>query len=221
MPPAAQRIALVIDYQNLHLTAADVFLQHRPVEEALIHPVRFGRELARVKSEANERNGYPPVRLERIEVYRGLPSSEYDHKQYARNLAQRSQWRKDAAVHGIELAVVHRPLRYHYTWSSDGRRVYDPGRRPQEKGVDVLCALALTRLARSGDYQAVVLASRDTDLVPALEEAHREGGRVEAVKWFRKEVPETRGSLKPQSFSLWTTSLDEKSFRRSLDENEY
>ena len=31
-----------------------------------------------------------------------------------------------------------------------------------EKGIDVMCALAFVRLARSGSYDVVTLASRDT-----------------------------------------------------------
>ena len=35
------RMAVVIDYQNVHLTAAQLFLPGRPIEESLIDP--FGR----------------------------------------------------------------------------------------------------------------------------------------------------------------------------------
>ena len=55
----------------------------------------------------------------------------------------------------------------------------------REKGIDVLCALALVDLARSGRYDVVVLASRDTDLAPALDNAARTTRtKIEAVKWF-------------------------------------
>ena len=37
-----------------------------------------------------------------------------------------------------------------------------------EKGIDVMCTLALVRLARSGSYDVVTLASRDTDLALPL-----------------------------------------------------
>ena len=51
------------------------------------------------------------------------------------------------------------------------------------KGVDVLCALMLVDLARCGLYDVVVLASRDTDLAPALDNAARTGSaKVEAAK---------------------------------------
>ena len=54
----------------------------------------------------------------------------------------------------------------------------------REKGVDVLYALALIGLARSGLYDVVVLASRDTDLAPALDSAARATStKIETAKW--------------------------------------
>ncbi|WP_314779295.1 hypothetical protein [Actinomyces massiliensis] len=63
----------------------------------------------------------------------------------------------------------------------DGRRVPVRASRT-EKGVDVLCALALVDLARSGLYDVVVLASRDTDLAPCTRQRrphhqHEDRGR--------------------------------------------
>ncbi|HEY4420939.1 MAG TPA: hypothetical protein VGN22_15560 [Pseudonocardia sp.] len=40
-----------------------------------------------------------------------------------------------------------------------------------EKGIDVLCALAMVREARSPDVDLGILASHDSDLEPALDEA--------------------------------------------------
>ena len=75
-----------------------------------------------------------------------------------------------------------RPLKYEWEWI-DGKKVPIRSSR-REKGVDVMCALALVRLARSGQFDVVVLASRDTDLAPALDEANGLGStKVEAAKW--------------------------------------
>ena len=41
------RMAVVIDYQNVHLTAAQLFLPGRPIEESLIDPFRFAKQLAK------------------------------------------------------------------------------------------------------------------------------------------------------------------------------
>ncbi|WP_235984748.1 hypothetical protein [Actinomyces trachealis] len=40
----ALSMAVVIDYQNVHLTAAGLFLPGRPPEEALIDPYHFASQ---------------------------------------------------------------------------------------------------------------------------------------------------------------------------------
>ncbi|MCI1748352.1 MAG: hypothetical protein LKI24_09795 [Acidipropionibacterium sp.] len=77
----------------------------------------------------------------------------------------------------------------------------------------------MVRLAQTGIYDAVVLASRDTDLIPSLDEANRSDTHIEAVKWFKRDVSESGGPLRPDTFRLWTTSLDEDAFRLSTDDN--
>jgi uncharacterized LabA/DUF88 family protein len=89
--------------------------------------------------------------------------------------------------HEIDRDVTYRPLKYTYQWVN-GHREIDPGHPPQEKGIDVLCALAMVRLAQTGIYDAVVLASRDTDLIPSLDEANRSDTHIEAVKWFKRDL---------------------------------
>ena len=44
------RMAVVIDYQNVHLTAAQLFLPGRPIEESLIDPFRFAKQLAKARN---------------------------------------------------------------------------------------------------------------------------------------------------------------------------
>lgn len=223
-----QKVAIVIDYQNVHMTAHDVFCSGLPIHEALIDPIRFARTIIRLKNEdariSFERSGiaYPDSELGRVEVYRGLPSPEADPDGYRHNLKEKAAWLKEAHLHHVDLKVTYRPLKYRYSYTN-GRKCIDTQFLPEEKGVDVLCALALTRLARSGQYGCVVLASRDTDLVPALEEAHESNIRVEAAKWYRKDDPETRGSLKVKvkGWKLWTTSMGEDDFQTSRDPNQY
>lgn len=221
-----QQVAIVMDYQNVHMTAHDVFHPNLPIHEALIDPVRFAQTVIRLKNEdariTSERKGLqlPDSELGRVEVYRGLPSPKADPDGYRRNLKQKAAWMKEAYLCNVDLQVTYRPLKYRYLFSN-GRQCIDPQFSPEEKGVDVLCALALTRLARSGEYGCVVLASRDTDLVPALEEAHDSGIRVEAAKWYRKEDRETRGSFKVEGWKLWTTSMGEDDFQASRDPKQY
>lgn len=81
----------------------------------------------------------------------------------------------------------------------------------------MLCALAMVRLCRHKQFDVVVLASHDTDLAPALDEAQRETAtKVEAVKWYDPEIQRTKGHLRTEK-RVWTTSLWESEWREALD----
>jgi hypothetical protein len=124
--------------------------------------------------------------------------------------------------------VTHRPLRYRYQRDADGRRAADPRTGlyipvgpPDEKGVDVLCALALVRHARRGDIDLVILASLDSDLIPALDEALLTDTKVETFSWWS---PNQRGfEMRPSDPNrrLWNTRLNEEEFLRCIDRNDY
>jgi uncharacterized LabA/DUF88 family protein len=168
------RTSIVIDYQNMHLTGRDVFAHGTRAGDVLLDPGRLARHLIAQRNAA-QRPGYPHADLVRVLVFRGEPSGLVEPEAQANSHAQRQRWLKDPLVH-----IECRPLKYHYAYGSDGRRKIDANGRPmlkgkQEKGVDVLCALAVVRQARLEDIDLVILASHDTDLIPALEEAANDG----------------------------------------------
>lgn len=218
MDEPVRNMALVIDYQNVHLSAHEIFSPNRPIEESLICPVKFALQLQKIKNKDSAEKLGCSFYISRIEVYRGLPSSDANPRANARNLMQKDQWERSAKLHDLSLDVVYRPLKYRYLPYPE--RGIDLSVSPQEKGVDVLCALALVRLAASKQFDGVILASRDTDLIPAIEQAH-EYCQVEAVKWLNNDLPHTKGSLRPQGFRLWTTSMREEDYRESLDLHDY
>ena len=208
-------MAVVIDYQNVHLTGASLFLPGRPPEEGLIDPFRFACQLAQARNAKIADERYKAT-VKRVEVFRGLPIPEDDPDANRRNQAQKAEWER--GHHGV-VSVTLRPLKD--TWDYlDGRRVPVRASR-REKGVDVLCALALIDLARSGRYDVVVLASRDTDLAPALDNAARTTRtKIEAVKWFDPADRRTRGNISTQA-KIWTTSMTRDHFTASLDPRTY
>ena len=166
------RASVVIDYQNVHMTAHDVFDPRGELHESLIHPVQFA----------------------------------------ARAIVERNARQRD----GMEHARLTRTIG-----------------RPKEKGIDVLCALALVREAVRPDVDVVILASRDTDLVPALDEVYDFRGRepqryakVETVAWFnrrfREEDTVSGGGLRPTApRRIWNTNLDRGCFEASIDRTDY
>ena len=110
------RTAIVIDYQNVHLTGHGRFgaTKNKPKHEALIDPLFLARQIIQVRN-SRQRGGAAHAALRSVDVYRGLPSSDHEPDAYARNLAQKAQWERDKRV-----AVTHRPLRYRYQRDQSG-----------------------------------------------------------------------------------------------------
>jgi hypothetical protein len=61
------RAAVIIDYQNVHLTGAALFEPYKPKHECLIHPLHYASHLIRARNKS-QRQGRPTARLERVLV---------------------------------------------------------------------------------------------------------------------------------------------------------
>lgn len=218
------RAVVVVDYQNVHLTGHGLFDSTRnlPKHETLVDPLLFAAGLLRARN-AIQQPGQSMAVLRKVLVYRGLPAPEHAPDAYARNLAQKAQWERDRRVE-----VTLRPLKYEYQRAADGRPATDADGRKivtgvKEKGVDVLCALALVREAQDAATDLVILASSDTDLAPALDEVRRLAcAKVETCCWYDRAL--RRGyQVHPtdRSRPLWNTLLDEQVFRASWDLTQY
>lgn len=225
------RAVVVMDYQNVHLTAHDVFDPDGERHDALIHPVRFARTAIRRRNEC-QRAGYPEAVLREVITFRGLPHTDYSWEQHRRCMAQADQWRRDGAT--VEL----RDLRYSFRMTAEGSPATDvygrkiPEGTGREKGIDVLVALTCLRRALEPEVDLVVLASRDTDLVPVLDAvydmraASSTVAKIETVSWFdRQAVTQGRfagGSLRPtRPRRIWNTNLDRSCFEAARDTHDY
>jgi hypothetical protein len=214
---------VVVDYQNVHLTAYDLFGGDRPPHEALVDPVLYADQLIRARNQA-QRPGYTHAVLSKVLVFRGLPSAEHEAKSYARNLAQQAQWERDRRVQ-----VTHRPLKYDFVRDDVGDILIDfNGRRvftgKKEKGVDVLCSLAVVREAADPAVDLVVLASTDTDLEPALDEALQAGkAKLETTCWYEPTRSRRCRQIRPTDpeRKLWNTRLGRPEFELSRDLTDY
>ena len=217
----ALRVVIVIDYQNVHLVGAGLFEPNLASHECLVHPLYFAEQLIRVRN-LRQGEGHATAELASVLVYRGLPSALHDPKPYARNLAQKNEWERDPKV-----VVTLRPLKYRYQRTSDGRKATDANgvaiiTGKEEKGVDVLCALAMVREARDPGVDLVVLASQDSDLEPALDEAILLGAaKIETASWFDSQNPRASHEIRPSSRRIWNTRLGAEVFRAAQDRREY
>ncbi|WP_082761922.1 NYN domain-containing protein [Mycolicibacterium mucogenicum] len=208
-----KRAAVIIDYQNVFMTAHQHFAPNGPASASMVDPGRFARRLIDVRN----RNSYTRAELVDVQVFRGLPDPEHNPDGYTRNIEQKNRWERDIVVH-----LTHRPLQYRVV-----RRCFSTGGPPgpsseivvREKGIDVLCALATVSAAARSDIDLVVIASHDSDLDPAAA-AVQQGGwaAVECFRWS--------GGIGPSSGRLHGTGhlkctrLDEEDFVSCLD-NEF
>ncbi|WP_181127931.1 MULTISPECIES: hypothetical protein [unclassified Rathayibacter] len=222
----------MIDYQNVHLTARDTFDPRGDAHDSLIHPQQFAAR-AVIERNAVQRAGYEHATLARVVAFRGLPHVDHDWEQHRRCIDQAVQWRSDGAR--IEL----RDLKYKFRLGADRRPITDiygkkePIGRPVEKGIDVLCALTAVREAAAPDIDLVILATRDTDLVPVLDEIHdlhemdpERYARIETVSWrnpnAQAEGAYNGGNLRPTgSRRIWNTNLGRDCYDASIDRRDY
>lgn len=202
-------VKMVIDYQNIHLTAHDNFAPGNVQKhESLVHPLRFANQWLQLRTHIRATSameaGVPvaQLRLDKVAVYRGLPSNKENPDGYRRNLAQQSEWTRDRRVE-----VFHRPLKYNWVHNA---------RVAQEKGVDVLVALDFVRSADRHEADVLVLASHDSDMEPALAAAlESEDCVIETVGWHGSRV------LKVPNQKIWHAALHAPAFVASRDRRDY
>jgi uncharacterized LabA/DUF88 family protein len=149
-----ERLAVFIDYQNVHLGARELFAPYgQPVHESLVHPLAVAERIA------TKRSSRFPCEVTTVQVFRGRPNPEHQPTPTAANDAQTAAWERDDRV-----LVTRKDLNYR-GW---------PEQKPREKGVDVALAIGLVQTALRGDYDAAVVFTNDTDLLPAVELAYYE-----------------------------------------------
>jgi uncharacterized LabA/DUF88 family protein len=105
-----------------------------------------------------------------VHVFRGQASSDREPTLASITKAQAANWCRDSRV------TMHtRPLRYPNRW---------PNVPAREKGVDVMLAVHFVRAAIEKRADTLIIASRDTDLLPAVEMAVEFGtAQIETCMW--------------------------------------
>ena len=216
------RAAVVVDYQNIHLTAHTLFAEPDEAKhETLIHPLHFANALIGERN-LRQREGYPHAELQRVLAYRGQPSSEHDPRSFGRTDAQRAAWRASSS----RVEIHYRPLRYQFR--SGGSYSTLTGHAPaiiekvEEKGIDVLCALAVVEQSRADDVDLVILASHDTDLEPCLDAALDIGSaRIETCQWWNPSIRHTKQLRPTGERGIWNTRMGASVYQASRDRHIY
>ena len=203
LPPRKNmRACLLIDYQNIHLTGHDAFCPEGvPRHESLLLPGSYAQQIEDVRA-AMAPSEVAQAHIDRIVVFRGMPSNRKQPESYSRSQAQFSQWSVDRRVE-----IAKRPLRYPPGW---------PDVPAQEKGIDVMLAVELIQVAMGGEFGVVIVATHDTDLEPAIETAEGLGSTVvETAGWQGRKL------LRGGRGDRWHTFLNGAHFVRCRDRNPY
>ena len=194
------RVGFVIDYQNIHLTAHNLFTSNQPKQDSLLHPLKLAESVLSRRRHFFK-NQVIEYEIAQVRVFRGLPSNKQEPQRYAQNLSQKSEWSKDKRVR-----VEYLELKYRTKQALP----------PQEKGIDVLTALNFVAMAQSGEFDLVVLMTHDTDLQPALKMANStEGVCVETAGWTGLN------KLRLTEQKLFHTFLTREDFENSIDQKDY
>jgi uncharacterized LabA/DUF88 family protein len=144
--PESRRTIVFVDYQNMYRSAREAFgWEAEGGHFGNFRPYGLGRQMARAADRT----------LTEVRVYTGIHTPQRNSTQNAHMQRRMSAWLAEAPE---KVQVFPRPLRY-------------SRQRPQgeEKGVDVELAIDLARLALDNELDVAVMASADTDLVPALQ----------------------------------------------------
>lgn len=162
------RCAVLIDYMNAYEGAMRAVGADRssPGTEGQFDPFEVARLLrARRQKRTRRRQS-----LVFVGVYRGMPTPRRDPGRAARASRQVERWKTAEVRTGAPLVVRTRPLSYRYG-------------RPQEKGVDVMLAVDLVKGTLLGQFDAAVVFTGDTDLLPAIEAATSMGVVCDSASW--------------------------------------
>lgn len=205
-PAGRAGIAVVIDYQNMHLCGWDSYADKTstwryrrmldPVELALVIAERLGSSVGR------------------IVICRGKP--DRSRKSYWYDIEQERVWNAKAAGLGIPSTFLTRPMKCEPQQNGEAA-----SGRSEEKGIDIACALAFVDLAYRGEYEHVILCSHDTDFGPALENAIGYGADVAQAYWSEGDNQRFRPIWLSGGMTCPVIGLTGDDYRRCLDPHDW
>lgn len=198
------RLVLFIDGQNFYNGARRAFFT-APYGQATyghiygqFRPMELGKLIC-------QRNKFD-VQLTEVRVYTGRPEATKQPKTYAAHMKQCAVWEKEGVI------VIYRALRYPPEW---------PDLKPVEKGIDVALAIDFVAFAIDRKYDVGVIASTDTDIIPALEYVYHKCSnscRIEVTAWTS---PNTSSRLSVKDCNVWCHWLKQPDYNMVADLTDY
>jgi len=197
------RVVLFIDYQNVYRDAQEAFFgRNAHYLDGQFDPVAFANRICSkrpfgAKKETRE--------LAEVRLYTGRAARKLEPKSYSAFRRQQAAWEE----RGIR--VSSRRLQY-LDW---------PNSRPRQKGVDVALAVDFVVMACEGEYDIGVIASTDTDLLPALEYVSGiDTITAEVAAWWG-ESETTRKQLRVAKGGVWCHRLLRIDYDAVSDRTDY
>jgi uncharacterized LabA/DUF88 family protein len=197
-----EKVTLFIDAQSLYNAIRDAFFSDTDNHVCgQVDPMKL----------ANFICSQPPPGVTRVlnevRVYSGRPDPTRDPRTHAAHMKQCAEWSR-GGVH-----LITRQLRYPREW---------PNHRAQEKGIDVTLAIDFVSFAVDCLHDVGVLASFDTDLIPAMEFVLKRPTmkcRVEVVGLNSSKTPRRR--LRVPGYSLYCYWIDAGIYGTIADTTDY
>lgn len=221
------RTSVIIDYQNLATRGHSLFDSDLSETDRRRHinPGNFAQLLIEFRNKISQTQNY--LELSEVLVFRGLPDANADPRENRSNQSEKSRWERRT---DFKVTVFHRNLSYKWNeldpisgirTRNDSDHPKFPGKtysRREEKGIDVMCAIALLRSYRNPQIDAVILASIDADLEPALEEAKTSNPHkiIETTSWFHPTKPGGKNRIGAK-LGIWNTGLPSWTFKLVLE----
>jgi uncharacterized LabA/DUF88 family protein len=191
MPQSEQDVILFIDYQNTYQCARQTFFSKSDhYTKGQYDPIAMGQLICSKALPKFKRN------LKEVRIYTGQPDGRKDPIGYGASQKQFAHWRKKG------ITVLSRPLRYSPAY---------PDEKPEEKGIDVKLAVDFIDLALDGAVDVGVIASTDTDLIPAIDfviDRCWKKSRVEVAAWTGQRRNPRLSSKKRQLWCHWLNKSD-------------
>ena len=195
-----ERLVLFIDAQNFYNGARRAFFASEDSHVfGQFQPVGIGSLICSRGLPSTTRS------LEEVRVYTGRPDASKEPETYAAHMKQCMAWNRAGPT------VIARPLRYPPDW---------PQSKAQQKGVDVALAIEFVAYAIEGKYDVGVIASTDTDLIPALEFVRRFAAQ-RRVEVAARTSPRSRSRLSIPRSSIWCHWLDRTDYDSVADVTDY
>ena len=145
--------------------------------------------------------------LNEVRVYSGRPDAIKEPKTHAAHMKQCAEWGRGGAK------VITRQLRYPYEW---------PNLKAQEKGIDVALAIDFVSFAIDCSHDVGILASFDTDLVPAMEFVLKRDTINCHVEVVGLNSPKThKRRLRVHGYNLWCYWIDVSTYNTIADTTDY